>query len=147
MTMGLPLALGLVPALLSLVLAPLAQAEETGEVNVYSYRQPSLIEPLLKEFTDQTRIKVNVLFAEKGLIERIQAEGANSPADLLLTVDVGNLTQATEGGICPAHSVGERRSGCPARLSVGGQQMGRAHAPRTGCLRIKRAREAGRDYL
>jgi iron(III) transport system substrate-binding protein len=97
--MGLPLALGLVPALLSLVLAPLAQAEETGEVNVYSYRQPSLIEPLLKEFTDQTRIKVNVLFAEKGLIERIQAEGANSPADLLLTVDVGNLTQATEGGI------------------------------------------------
>ena len=76
-----------------------ASAAEPGEVNIYSYRQPYLINPLLKEFTDETGIKVNVIFAEKGLIERIQAEGRNSPADLLLTVDVGNLTQATDAGI------------------------------------------------
>jgi len=76
-----------------------AQAAEPGEVNIYSYRQPYLINPLLKEFTDETGIKVNVIFAEKGLIERIQAEGRNSPADVLLTVDVGNLTQATVAGI------------------------------------------------
>jgi iron(III) transport system substrate-binding protein len=79
--------------------AAIAQAESPGEVNIYSYRQPYLIEPLLKEFTDETGIKVNVIFAEKGLIERIQAEGRNSPADLLLTVDVGNLMQATAAGI------------------------------------------------
>jgi iron(III) transport system substrate-binding protein len=54
---------------------------------------------LLKEFTQETGIKVNVIFAEKGLIERIQAEGRNSPADVLLTVDIGNLTQATGAGI------------------------------------------------
>ena len=78
---------------------PHARATEPGEVNIYSYRQPYLINPLLKEFTDETGIKVNVIFAEKGLIERIQAEGRNSPADLLLTVDVGNLTQATGAGI------------------------------------------------
>jgi iron(III) transport system substrate-binding protein len=76
-----------------------AQAAEPGEVNVYSYRQPYLIDPLLNEFTHETGIKVNVIFAEKGLIERIQAEGRNSPADVLLTVDVGNLTQATAAGI------------------------------------------------
>jgi len=76
-----------------------AQAADSGEVNVYSYRQPYLIEPLLKEFTDETGIKVNVIFAEKGLIERIQAEGRNSPADVLLTVDIGNLTQAKTAGI------------------------------------------------
>jgi iron(III) transport system substrate-binding protein len=76
-----------------------AQAAEPGEVNVYSYRQPYLIDPLLNEFTQETGIKVNVIFAEKGLIERIQAEGRNSPADVLLTVDVGNLTQATAAGI------------------------------------------------
>ena len=76
-----------------------AQAAEPGEVNIYSYRQPYLINPLLKEFTHETGIKVNVIFAEKGLIERIQAEGRNSPADVLLTVDVGNLTQATDAGI------------------------------------------------
>lgn len=83
----------------------IATAEEAREVNVYSYRQPYLINPLFKEFTEETGIKVNVIFAEKGLIERIQAEGRNSPADVLLTVDVGNLTQATDAGIAqPIHS-------------------------------------------
>ncbi|MBM3544350.1 MAG: Fe(3+) ABC transporter substrate-binding protein [Alphaproteobacteria bacterium] len=87
-------------ALLSPALViPSTRAAESGEVNVYSYRQPYLIEPLLKEFTEETGIKVNVIFAEKGLIERIQAEGRNSPADVLLTTDIGNLTQATTSGI------------------------------------------------
>jgi iron(III) transport system substrate-binding protein len=86
-------------ALIVPALAASAQAADSGEVNVYSYRQPYLIEPLLKEFTDETGIKVNVIFAEKGLIERIQAEGRNSPADVLLTVDIGNLTQAKTAGI------------------------------------------------
>lgn len=90
-------------ALLSPALA--ASLAQAGEVNIYSYRQPYLIEPLLKQFTQDTGIKVNVIFAEKGLIERIQAEGRNSPADVLLTVDVGNLTQATAAGIAqPVHS-------------------------------------------
>jgi iron(III) transport system substrate-binding protein len=90
-------------ALLSPALA--ASLAQAGEVNIYSYRQPYLIEPLLKEFSQETGIKVNVIFAEKGLIERIQAEGRNSPADVLLTVDVGNLTQATAAGIAqPVHS-------------------------------------------
>jgi iron(III) transport system substrate-binding protein len=78
---------------------PAVHAEDPGEVNIYSYRQPYLINPLLEAFTKETGIKANVIFAEKGLIERIQAEGRNSPADLLLTVDVGNLTQATDAGI------------------------------------------------
>ena len=104
--MQLRFARALALALLSPVLAaPCVQAAEPGEVNIYSYRQPYLIDPLLKEFTQETGIKVNVIFAEKGLIERIQAEGRNSPADLLLTVDVGNLTQATDAGIAqPIHS-------------------------------------------
>ncbi len=104
--MQLRFARALALALLSPALAAsCVQAAEPGEVNIYSYRQPYLIDPLLKEFTQETGIKVNVIFAEKGLIERIQAEGRNSPADLLLTVDVGNLTQATDAGIAqPIHS-------------------------------------------
>jgi len=74
-------------------------AADVEAVNVYSYRQPFLIDPLLKKFTEDTGIKVNVIFAEKGLIERMAAEGRNSPADLLLTVDVGNLMQAKEAGV------------------------------------------------
>jgi iron(III) transport system substrate-binding protein len=86
-------------ALFSFVAATAARAEQSGEVNIYSYRQPYLINPLLKEFSDETGIKVNVIYAEKGLIERIQAEDRNSPADVLLTVDIGNLTQAAAAGI------------------------------------------------
>ncbi|ODS00129.1 iron ABC transporter substrate-binding protein [Methyloceanibacter methanicus] len=76
-----------------------ARSEAAGEVNIYSFRQPYLIEPLLEEFSEETGIKTNVIFASKGLIERIQAEGRNSPADLLLTTDIGNLSQAVASGI------------------------------------------------
>lgn len=70
-----------------------------GEVNVYSYRQPELIQPLLDAFAKETGIETNVLFLDKGLVERIQAEGVNSPADILLTVDIARLVEAKEGGV------------------------------------------------
>ncbi|PZU88529.1 MAG: iron ABC transporter substrate-binding protein [Shinella sp.] len=70
-----------------------------GEVNIYSYRQPELIQPLLDEFTKETGIETNVLFLDKGLVERISAEGANSPADVILTVDIGRLVEAKDGGV------------------------------------------------
>ena len=63
------------------------------EVNVYSYRQPILINPFFEEFTNSTGIKVNVLHAKKGLLERLLAEGADTPADLVLTVDIARLSQ------------------------------------------------------
>lgn len=84
---------------LAVLAVSFAGAERGGEVNIYSYRQPYLIEPLLKEFSNETGIKTNVIFASKGLIERIEAEGRNSPADVLLTTDIGNLTQAASAGI------------------------------------------------
>lgn len=79
--------------------ASLALAQQAGEVNLYTTRQPFLIEPLIEAFQKETGIKVNTLFAESGLAERIQAEGANSPADLLMTVDIGNLQQAVDLGV------------------------------------------------
>src|SRR5262245_50139984 len=69
------------------------------EVNIYSYRQPQLIDPLLKAFTDKTGIKTNVVYAAAGLNERLAAEGKNSPADLLLTVDAGRLSEAKDEGL------------------------------------------------
>ena len=67
----------------------LAQAAE--EVNVYSYRQPFLIEPMLKDFEEKAGVKVNVVFAKKGLEERIEREGKFSPADVVLTSDMISL--------------------------------------------------------
>ncbi len=73
-----------------------ASQKESKVVNVYSYRQPFLISPLFELFEKETGIVVNVLFAKRGLIERIALEGRASPADLLLTSDIGQMFQAAE---------------------------------------------------
>ena len=70
-----------------------------GEVNIYSYRQPELIQPLLDAFKADTGISANVVFLDKGLVERISAEGENSPADVILTVDIGRLQGAEDAGV------------------------------------------------
>lgn len=76
-----------------------AGAAAAQDVNVYTYREPGLIKPLFDAFTKETGIKVNVVFAKEGLEERIAAEGARSPADLLITTDVARLVRAKELGI------------------------------------------------
>jgi iron(III) transport system substrate-binding protein len=85
------------------VLATLAGASpafaQPNEVNVYTYREAKLMQPLFEAFTKSTGIKVNVISASSGLEQRIAAEGANSPADVLLTVDIGRLQDAVDRGI------------------------------------------------
>ncbi|THA00648.1 Fe(3+) ABC transporter substrate-binding protein [Rodentibacter pneumotropicus] len=76
-----------------------ASAFAANEVNVYSYRQPYLIEPMFKEFEKETGIKVNVIFADKGLVERVKQEGELSPADVLLTVDISRVMQIVNEGL------------------------------------------------
>ena len=61
------------------------------ELNIYSHRQPFLINPFLEAFTEKTGIKTNVVYSTKGLAQRLKAEGKNSPADVILTVDIGRL--------------------------------------------------------
>jgi iron(III) transport system substrate-binding protein len=78
-------------ASLSFISSSLVQANE--EVNVYSYRQAFLVEPLFEKFTEETGIKVNVIFAKKGMAERLAREGKHSPADLLLTTDISRLIE------------------------------------------------------
>lgn len=76
---------------------PRAGAEEA--VNIYSYREPGLIDPMLKAFTAKTGIATNVVYAKDGLIERMTAEGRNSPADMLLVNEFGLLIQAKAAGV------------------------------------------------
>tara|TARA_R100000789_G_scaffold40759_1_gene42422 strand:- start:80 stop:1072 length:993 start_codon:yes stop_codon:yes gene_type:complete len=68
-----------------------ATSQAAGEVNLYSYRQEFLVRPFLEKFEADTGIKVNVVYASDGILERLKAEGANSPADVVLTVDVARL--------------------------------------------------------
>lgn len=77
-----------------------ATADAQGQtVNIYSYREPGLIAPMLERFEAETGIKPVVLYSDAGLIERVVAEGENSPADLILTTDIGNLAGAKAAGI------------------------------------------------
>src|SRR5258705_9978849 len=74
-------------------------ASAHGEVNVYTYRETKLIQPLFDAFTRDTGIRVNVVGAGSGLEQRMKAEGANSPADVLLTVDIGRIDEAVQAGV------------------------------------------------
>src|SRR5262245_331353 len=97
----------------SAMLAPSALAQ--GDVNIYSYREPQLIDPLLKAFSAQTGIRTNVVYASAGLNERLAAEGQNSPADLLFTVDAGRLAEAKEAGLTQAVDLAALQHSIPAQ--------------------------------
>ena len=86
-------------SLLALACASTALPAMAQEINVYSHRQPELIQPLVDAFTAQTGITVNVAFVDKGMAERLVAEGARSPADLVLTVDIARLQQVVDAGV------------------------------------------------
>lgn len=83
-----------VSAIAACIMTSTAMAAD--EVNVYSYRQPFLVEPMFKEFTQQTGIKVNVKFAKKGLAEKMVQEGEYSPADVVLATDISRLIELVE---------------------------------------------------
>ena len=82
-------------AAMTLAALPLSASAE-GDVNIYSYRQAYLLEPLLNAFEQETGIDSNVVFAKKGLAERLEREGRNSPADGVMTVDISRINELVE---------------------------------------------------
>lgn len=86
-------------ALLATALLFSTGAVSAAELNIYTTREPGLIQPLLDSFTAATGTKVNTVFLKDGLVERVAAEGENSPADVLMTVDAGNLVDLVEKGV------------------------------------------------
>ena len=103
----------LVGALAALTLAGPVQAKEV--VNVYSYRQGFLVDPLFAAFTQKTGVEVKVVHASKGLVERLKREGVNSPADVLMTVDISRLADAKDAGVTEALSSSVVEGNIPAR--------------------------------
>lgn len=83
----------------SLLALCVASPALSQEVNIYTTREPGLIQPILDAFTAETGIAVNTVFLQDGIAERVEAEGEASPADLLMTVDFGNLIDLTNAGI------------------------------------------------
>ncbi len=83
--------------LASLLLARRAAASQA--VNIYTTREPGLLQPLLQRFTAETGVTVNAVFLRQGLAERVEAEGAASPADLVILADIGELADFTRRGL------------------------------------------------
>lgn len=77
----------------------LAALPALADVNIYTTRQPALIQPVMDAFTADTGITVNLSFIDGGLVERLQAEGTRSPADLVMTVDIANLARIVDAGV------------------------------------------------
>ena len=87
------------------------------EINVYSHRHYDGDKKLFKQFTEETGIKVNVIKGSADqLIQRLQSEGSNSPADVLLTVDAGRLVKAKELGLLTPISSEELENNVPKSM-------------------------------
>lgn len=74
-------------------------APALADVNIYTTRQPELIQPVMDAFTAETGIAVNLAYVESGIVERLKSEGARSPADLVMTVDIANLQQIVDADV------------------------------------------------
>lgn len=103
----------LASALLAAYATP-AMAE--ASLTLYTTREPGLIQPLLDTFTKDSGVKVNTVFIKDGMLERVKAEGQNSPADLLMTVDIGNLVDLVEAGVTQPVKSAALEAAIPANL-------------------------------
>ena len=82
-------------ALFVLMVGSFAYASEPKEVNLYSSAKEHLIRPTLDEFTKQTGIKVNLTsIGGAALTARVELEGEDTPADVIVNVDVGESVSA-----------------------------------------------------
>jgi iron(III) transport system substrate-binding protein len=86
------------------------------ELNLYTTREPGLIQPLIDSFTKSSGIRINTIFVKDGLPERLAAEGTNSPADVLMAVDFGNLTDLVDKGLTQPVRSAALEEAVPANL-------------------------------
>ena len=102
--------------LLACIAGLIAVPAAAQHVNLYTTREPGLIQPLLEAFTKSTGIKVTSIFVKDGLAERLAAEGTRSPADILMTVDLGNLVDLVERGLTQPLQSAALEQAVPANL-------------------------------
>lgn len=105
----------------SVMAAPVAA--QGAPLTVYSARNEQLLKPLLDHFTRETGTPVQLLTANEGaLLARLNAEGASTPADVLITVDAGNLWQAAQQNLLQPYTSPALERAIPAHLRDPGNQ-------------------------
>lgn len=94
-----------------------ATAAPDGPLVIYSERKPPLLDPILAAYTAETGVQIETrIDGADALIERLAAEGATTPADVLITVDAGNLYQAAERNLLAPTSSPVLEANVPANL-------------------------------
>lgn len=107
---------GLIGLIALVFMVPVSNAAmDVEEVNIYSYRQPFLIDPITNQFTEDTGIKVNIIYAKNGIAEKLKREGKYSPADLILTSDFNRLVEITSKGLTQAVESDVLKNNIPAQ--------------------------------
>jgi iron(III) transport system substrate-binding protein len=100
-----------------LLILALAAPASADEVVVYSARNEQLIKPLFDAYTKETGVKIKFITDKEGpLLQRLKAEGANTPADMLITVDAGNLWEAAREGVLKPVQSKTLEANIPAHL-------------------------------
>jgi iron(III) transport system substrate-binding protein len=103
--------------LLASLLAVFAGSAAAEEIVVYSSRAEQLIKPLFDAYSKETGVAIKVISDKEGpLMERLKAEGEKTPADILITVDAGNLWQAANEGLLKPVTSETLKTNIPAHL-------------------------------
>ncbi|MCW8835997.1 MAG: Fe(3+) ABC transporter substrate-binding protein [Rhodospirillales bacterium] len=143
-------------AVMALVVAAFSSPLRAAEVNLYSERQPFLIDPLIAAFTAKTGIKVNAVYIKKGIVERLRAEGDRTPANVVLTTQIGNLQSLVqEGLILPVKSPVLQANVPPQYRDTEGRWYGLtlrarviyAHKDRVGADEVKSFADLAKPYM
>lgn len=93
-----------------------AAGQAAADVNIYTTREPGLIQPLIDSFSKSTGVAVNTVFLKDGLAERVATEGESSPADILMAVDAGNLVDLVDKGVTQPIDSAVLKDAVPAQL-------------------------------
>ncbi|MBL4721314.1 MAG: Fe(3+) ABC transporter substrate-binding protein [Alphaproteobacteria bacterium] len=86
-----------------------------SDVNIYSYRQEFLLRPILEKFTSETGVKVNVVYAKKGMLQRLEKEGENTLADVVITADIARLKALSDANLLGAVDSAVLKSNIPVQ--------------------------------
>ena len=88
----------------------------TETINIFTYRQPALLAPMLEAYTKETGIEFKTVYAPKGLVARLQAEGQNAQADMVITVDISRVKELADSGLLAPFSSPVIARNVPAHL-------------------------------
>ena len=86
-------------AVFAVAMTGFASIAKADALNIYSYRSQVLLQPLLDAYSAETGMEFNIVHAPKGLVQRLQAEGAQTKADLVMTVDISRIAELADTGL------------------------------------------------